>query len=145
MFQSYRARVALFGSFLWLFPAAAFILWYGTDSTPVVPASWIRDALGLLIAGLGAWVLLLVVIYRGRLPYTGWAVGAAFVAMNVAVDVLLHTPGSTARLEAHLLDMLPTYVALGAVCVIPAWAVQRLSRPQASGPQAAQAAQTTPV
>jgi hypothetical protein len=116
--SSRNFRLAIIGSSLWLLPALSCTIWYAANPGPVVPASWVRDALALLMAGLGAWILLLIVAYRGRFPYAGIVVSAAFIVLNLAADVLLFAPSNATELGSHLVDMLPTYVALGGLCML---------------------------
>ncbi|MFI5337469.1 MAG: hypothetical protein ACHQ5A_11835 [Opitutales bacterium] len=113
-----RARIALIGSGLWLLPVLSCAAWYAASPGSIVPPSGLRDALGLLVAGLGAWMLMVVLLYRGRLRHAGAFVGAGFVAMNLAADAFWLTLGSNATSSSYLIEMAPTYLALGAFCAI---------------------------
>jgi hypothetical protein len=122
-----RSRIALIGTGVWLLPALTFALWVVAMPTPAAPVSWIRIALIGLTLGLGIWVLLLVIIFRGQLPFCSAVVGAAFIVINLAVDVLFMASGGSEALRSHVLESIPTYLLVGVLCV----GAGRLARTQA--------------
>jgi TRAP-type mannitol/chloroaromatic compound transport system permease small subunit len=90
MIRLTRVRLALMGSCLWLIPTLSLAIWYGGSAQPIVPVSWVLNALCLLAAGLGTWVLLLVILYRGAFPYVGALLGVSWIVLTVAMDMVLH-------------------------------------------------------
>jgi len=117
MFRLTRTRIALLASFLWLIPTLALALWYGDSGQPVVPTSWVLNGLCLLTAGLGTWVLLLVILYRGVFPYMGALLGISWIVLTVAMDMVLHLSSGFPDWGGYLIANGPTDAAVFLLCV----------------------------
>jgi len=110
-----RLRWTKVGGGVWLLTALAYSIWYVTSSDAQESAEWLRGSVGLIVMGLGVWVLALVLVRRGRFPYAGIAIGSLFVAFNVIADTLAAWPAD-GMLEGHLIESLPTYAAIILLC-----------------------------
>jgi hypothetical protein len=112
-----RIRIALLGAWLWLIPTLSLAVWYGGTDGALVPYSWLVNALCVLVAGLGAWVLLLAVLYRGVFPYFGALLGTSWVVLSVAMDGMLHLSSGSIDWTAYLLANGPTDAVFFIACV----------------------------
>ncbi len=117
MFPLSRIRVALLGAWLWLIPTLSLAVWYGESGAPLVPQSWLVSALCVLVAGVGAWVLLLAVLYRGAFPYFGALLGTSWVVLTVAMDKVLHLGSGSIDWGVYALANGPTDALVFVACI----------------------------
>ena len=119
-------RVFLFGLLSWVIPFLVAFLLYDRSGELLIPQPLFKSLMTIIGGGLGAW--LLVLVFRRIRPtlVSGVSIGLIWMALNLALDLLVLVPLADMSLGGYFADIGLRYLAIpiiaAAMGVVGHWA-----------------------